>query len=175
MQTWCAHRHSLRLNRITTFLRRKKLIRQKKDYATGRATGLQFPAGAMMKFYSLRHQVQTASWANPTSYPMSTGSSIPWGKAAGGVKLTTYLHLVPRLRMRGALPPLPKYVMRWCLIKKEIRLHGVVLSLVQGQCYKIYITWIMNIVKIYNFHLVYISGNQIFICWKVCVPGNGPV
>jgi hypothetical protein len=26
------------------------------------------------------------------------------------VKLTTHLHLVPRLRMRGAVPPLPQYI-----------------------------------------------------------------
>jgi hypothetical protein len=33
-----------------------------------------------------------------------------------GVKLIIHLHLLPRSRMRGAIPPLP------------IRLHGVVLS-----------------------------------------------
>jgi hypothetical protein len=34
------------------------------------------------------------------------------------MKLTTYLHLVPRSRMRGAVPPLPRYVsMEWCLVK----------------------------------------------------------
>jgi hypothetical protein len=26
------------------------------------------------------------------------------------VKLTTHLHLVPRLRMRGAIPPLPQHI-----------------------------------------------------------------
>jgi len=30
-----------------------------------------------------------------------------WGPASQGVKLTTHLHLVQRLRMRGAVPPLP--------------------------------------------------------------------
>jgi len=29
---------------------------------------------------------------------------IPWGKAAGGVRQTSHLHLVPRLRMSGAVP-----------------------------------------------------------------------
>jgi hypothetical protein len=33
-----------------------------------------------------------------------------------GVKLTIHLHVVPRLRMRGPVPPLP------------VRLHGVGLS-----------------------------------------------
>jgi len=33
------------------------------------------------------------------------------------VKLTTHLLIVPRLRMRGAIPPLPQYVfMAWCLV-----------------------------------------------------------
>jgi hypothetical protein len=34
----------------------------------------------------------------PASYPMGTGGSLPKGKVAGGVKLTTHLHLVPRSR-----------------------------------------------------------------------------
>jgi hypothetical protein len=34
------------------------------------------------------------------------------------MKLTTHLHLVPRSRMRGSIPPLPQYVfMEWCLVK----------------------------------------------------------
>jgi hypothetical protein len=34
------------------------------------------------------------------------------------MKLATHLHLVPRLRMRGAIPPLPHYVfMAWFLVK----------------------------------------------------------
>jgi hypothetical protein len=34
-------------------------------------------------------------------------ASIPaGGKAMGGVKLITHVHLVPRLRIRGAMPPL---------------------------------------------------------------------
>jgi hypothetical protein len=31
----------------------------------------------------------------------------PWGLNFRGVKLTTHLNLVPRLRMSGAIPPLP--------------------------------------------------------------------
>jgi len=35
------------------------------------------------------------------------------------VKLTTHLHVVMRLRMCGAISPLPQYVfMVWCLIKQ---------------------------------------------------------
>jgi hypothetical protein len=64
------------------------------------------------------HRVQTGSGAHPASYPMGTGSSFPGGKTAGGVKLTTHINLVQRLEMRGAIPPLPKYViMAWCLVK----------------------------------------------------------
>jgi hypothetical protein len=34
------------------------------------------------------------------------------------VKLTIHLHLVPRSRMRGAITPLPQYVLiAWCLVK----------------------------------------------------------
>jgi hypothetical protein len=33
--------------------------------------------------FPLRHQVLTGFGAHPTSYPMGTGGSFPWGKAAG--------------------------------------------------------------------------------------------
>jgi hypothetical protein len=52
------------------------------------------------------------------------------------MKLTTHLHLIPRLRMRGAIPPLLQHVfMALCLIKRQIPLQGVVLSEGQGQLY----------------------------------------
>jgi hypothetical protein len=37
-------------------------------------------------------------------------------------KLTTQLHLVPRSRKLGALPPLPQHAfMAWCSVKKKHR------------------------------------------------------
>jgi hypothetical protein len=74
----------------------------------------------MMGFFSPRYRFQTGSWAHPASYPMCTGGggSFPGDKATGSVKLTTHLHLVPRLRTRGAIPPLNQYVfMAWYLVK----------------------------------------------------------
>jgi hypothetical protein len=53
----------------------------------------------------------------PTLIPMSLSPAV---NRPGLVKLTTHLHLVPRLRMRGAIPPLP------------IRVHSVVLWLSTG-------------------------------------------
>jgi hypothetical protein len=44
------------------------------------------------------HNAQTASEAHPASYPTGTGIISYW------VKRPTHLHLVPRLRMRGAIP-----------------------------------------------------------------------
>jgi len=42
------------------------------------------------------------------------------------MKLTTQPHLVLRLRMHGAIPPLTQYVfLTWCLIKQWIHLHRV--------------------------------------------------
>jgi hypothetical protein len=44
----------------------------------------------------------------------------PWGKAAGVVKLTTHLHLVPMSRIHGAIPPLPQYdSVAWCSVKQK--------------------------------------------------------
>jgi hypothetical protein len=39
------------------------------------------------------------------------------------------VHLVPRLRMRGAIPPFPQYAfLAWWLIVEEIHLHGLILK-----------------------------------------------
>jgi hypothetical protein len=49
-----------------------------------------------------------------------------WGPPSGrGVKLTTHLHPVSRLRMSGAIPPLPQYFfMAWCLgTRSTLPLH----------------------------------------------------
>jgi hypothetical protein len=54
-----------------------------------------------------RHRVHTGSRAHPASYSIGTGSCFYGVKSAGRYKLTTYLHLVPRLRMSGAISPLP--------------------------------------------------------------------
>jgi hypothetical protein len=46
-----------------------------------------------------------------------------WGLSGRGVKLTTHLHPVPRLRTHGAILPLPQYAfISWCSVKK--RKHG---------------------------------------------------
>jgi hypothetical protein len=44
------------------------------------------------------------------SFPMC--NLFLWGKSGRGVKLTTHLHLMPRLIMHGAIPPLHQYVLR---------------------------------------------------------------
>jgi len=58
--------------------------------------------------FSLHYGIQTSSGTHPASYPMGIRNSFPRGKAAGGVKLISHLHLVPRSRMLGATPPLPQ-------------------------------------------------------------------
>ena len=51
--------------------------------------------------------VPTDAGAQRDSYPMSNS-----GKASGGVKISTHLRLVPRLRMSGAVPIPPSPVCR---------------------------------------------------------------
>jgi hypothetical protein len=80
-----------------------------------RGSGVRFPAGAGN--FSLHHRVRNGSGARPASYPMGTRGSFPGGKAAGGVKLTTHLHLVPSSKNEWRYTYTP-----------PIRLHGVVLS-----------------------------------------------
>jgi hypothetical protein len=52
----------------------------------------------------LLQNVQTGSGAHPASYALMAGDFCPRGKGTGTCKLTTYLHIVPRLRMSGATP-----------------------------------------------------------------------
>jgi hypothetical protein len=64
------------------------------------------------------HSVQTGCGAHPASYLTGTGVRrlLPPVYSSKGVKLTTQ-HLVPRLRMCGAIRPLPQYVfMAWCFV-----------------------------------------------------------
>jgi hypothetical protein len=57
----------------------------------------------------------------------STQPPIQWvpgalslGCRGPGAKLTTHLHLAPRSRMRGAIPPLPQYdFMAWCSVNAQ--------------------------------------------------------
>jgi len=47
--------------------------------------------------FHLCHCIQNDSVVHPASYPMGTG----------GMKLTTHLHLVPKIRMHGSICPFP--------------------------------------------------------------------
>jgi len=51
------------------------------------------------------------------SRPLSNGyrGLFPWGQSSRDVKLTTHLHPAPRLRMRGATPPL----LHWVVLKAQ--------------------------------------------------------
>jgi hypothetical protein len=55
------------------------------------------------------------------TYPLSNGTRefFPWVSSGRGVKLTTHLHLVPRSRMRGSIPPLANIFVAWCLVKRR--------------------------------------------------------
>jgi hypothetical protein len=67
--------------------------------------------------FSFLHRVQTCSGAYLASCPLSNGGRSLVAKRLGH-EADRSLHLVPSLRMRGAILPLPKYVfMSRCLIK----------------------------------------------------------
>jgi hypothetical protein len=105
----------------------------------GWTSGLQCLAGAMMRFFSLRHHVQTCFGAHPASCAVGT-RVFPQRWSSRDVKLTTHLHLVPTLRMHGAVPLLPQYAFTACCLIKQCILHDVVLSKAQGQLY-FYLTY----------------------------------
>jgi hypothetical protein len=83
--------------------------------------GVRVPAEAGN--FSLHHRrVQTGSGAHPASYPMGKTGVLSLGVKRPERELTTHLDLVPRSRMRGALPPLSQYAfMAWCSVGKKHR------------------------------------------------------
>jgi hypothetical protein len=77
-------------------------------------TGVRFPAGAGN--FSLCHRIQTGSEAHPNSYPTEKGDTFP-DVSGTDLKLTTQIHLAPRLKMSGAITPTPPYIfMVWFLV-----------------------------------------------------------
>jgi hypothetical protein len=54
---------------------------------------------AMVRFIAGARDFSQIFRAHPASYPLGTRNSFLWGKVAGGMKLTTHLHLVLRSRM----------------------------------------------------------------------------
>jgi len=60
---------------------------------------------------------------------MCLAKALTPGVKCRGMKRTTRLYLLLRLRVPGAVPPLPKFAfMAWCLIKQKIRNYDTVLS-----------------------------------------------
>jgi hypothetical protein len=74
-------------------------------------TGVKFPAGAMIGFFLFATVSRPALWPTKPHIQWVPAFSSP-EFSDRGVKLTTHLHLMPRLRMRGTIPPLPQYVFR---------------------------------------------------------------
>jgi hypothetical protein len=68
------------------------------------SSGVRIPAGT--GHFSLHHRVQTGSGANPASHPVGTRGFFPGVKRP--VLEADHFHLLPRSRMRGAIPPLPQ-------------------------------------------------------------------
>jgi len=64
--------------------------------------GFEFRQGQEIFLFS--HPSKPAPGVHRTSCSIYTGV-----KAAGGVKLTTEIYLLPRLRLSGAISPLPLY------------------------------------------------------------------
>jgi hypothetical protein len=94
---------------MTSYYYDLRHLTRQRDSLVSIVTRLQFgPPG-----FESHHRFQTVSEVHPTYCPMRLRGSFPGG---WDVKLETYSHLVPRLRMHRAIPPLPMH------------LHGVALS-----------------------------------------------
>jgi hypothetical protein len=60
-------------------------------------------------FYSLPRSDRF--WESPKPLYSGYRGALAPGSSGRGVKLTTHLHLIPRLRIRGDITPLPRYVL----------------------------------------------------------------
>jgi hypothetical protein len=71
--------------------------------------------------FSLLHSVQGYSQPHIASNLMGDGTLII-GRSGHGMKLTTHLHPLLRLRIYGAAPTVPAYIfMSQCLIKHRVK------------------------------------------------------
>jgi hypothetical protein len=87
-------------NVISAYRTSEAGISQYSYQATNSAIGVQFPVG---QDTYLRRNVQTGPGVHTGSYPM--GKAFLRGQRGQGVKPTTHLHVVPRLRMNRAVHP----------------------------------------------------------------------
>jgi len=82
---------------------------------TGRS-GFNSRQGQWWNFFSLRHLVHTDFGAQPPSNSMGTAAISSGGKRPGR-EADIHLHLMTRLRIRGAIPPLQHVLMVLYLVK----------------------------------------------------------
>jgi len=93
-------------------------------------TGFQFLGGAMMKFYSLCHCIQTSSRVYSNSYPLGTREwgiipEVKWPACEADQSSLSSA----KVKKACGYTSTPQYVfMVWCLMKQEICVHGMELS-----------------------------------------------
>jgi hypothetical protein len=81
-----------------------------------RAGRLGFDSRKGLEFFS-SPPLSDRLWGPPSFLSSGYQRLFRRGYSGRGVKLTTHLHLVPRLRMRRAIHPHPQYVfIVWCLV-----------------------------------------------------------
>lgn len=73
--------------------------------------------------FSPCHRIKTGSGSHPPYCQIGTEGFLIRDKAAGGIKMTTDLHLVWMLRMHGVVSPLLHVFMPWYLIKHQGQLY----------------------------------------------------
>jgi hypothetical protein len=88
-------------------------ITNKKSYRLDeRGIAVQFPVEVNFLFST---DTLPGVGAHPLSYSMGNEGFFLMGEAGEGMKLTTCLHLVMRLKMSGAVPPLFIYISMSCI------------------------------------------------------------
>jgi hypothetical protein len=113
-------------------------------------------------------------WGPPSLSTNGYHGLLLWGQSGQGMKLTTHLHLVSRLRIRGATLPLPQYAfMAWCSVKKSTTWPLLLpfIGLLRSYfCSFIQVTW----VRVHTINLSEICL-KIFLCVTQALASVGEV
>ena len=67
--------------------------------------------------------IQTISGAHLVSYSTGNGSSFSWPYSSHRKRLTAHIHLLPRLKICGAIPPLLSHAFRTCTRTSSLLCH----------------------------------------------------
>jgi len=116
---------------------------------------VRFLAGT--RYFSVLPYTQTSTGAHLASYSTGTVRSFSWPYSSHGMRLTAHIHLLPRLKICGAIPPLLSHAFMTCT-----RISSLLCQHKSSFC--IFLLFLCSNKYIFS-HL----GSPLFDCSKSCI------